>query len=511
MSLDFDGEDFRAYLAYAADIAVRFHQNLRDRPTFHGETPTEIARRFTEDMPSRSTDLRVLLERVERDVFTAATLNVSPRFFGYVMSGGNPVGIVAELLAASLNQNCGKWHVSASATEIERQVVRWIAEFIGFPAGAGGILVSGGSVANLTCLATARKATAPFDVARKGAAGGPPMTVYASVEAHSCIDKSIDLLGIGRDHLRKIPARDDFTMDVGALEWQIAEDRAAGLAPSCVVATAGTVNTGAVDPLDRLADVCAVNGLWLHVDAAYGGPAAGVPGARTLFRGLERAHSVAIDAHKWLYAPFEAGCALVRQPSHLRSTFSVLPEYLRFDSERIDRFDFMEYGFQLSRGFRALKLWLAFQAYGADRLRQAIESNISVMQKLADAIERSEDFELLAPSPLSIVCFRYRTPDPEIHGDEEYLESLNHRLVEAIEADGRVFLTGTSVRGRLALRACTVNHRTEPQDADFLLEVLRDLGAQVHATREGGARRRPGLPRHRLAGKPIDWPGDHPR
>jgi glutamate/tyrosine decarboxylase-like PLP-dependent enzyme len=329
--------------------------------------------------------------------------------------------------------------------------------------------LSGGSAGNLVGLAVARKQKAQFDAASLGMRGGPPVTVYMSQEGHASIEKAMVLLGMGRNQLRKIPVLDDFTID---------QDRKNGYHPICVVGYAGTTNTGAIDPLDALGDFCRKQELWFHVDAAYGGPAAGTEAVGRLFRGLNRADSVVVNPHKWLYVPAEAACILVREPKALRDTFQVVADYLRDESDaRVDRpLDFKDYGPQLHRNFRALKVWMTFKAYGARKLRAAIESNIKIMRYLADRIDQSQDFVRLAPVPLSVVCFQYRTPDISVYGDQKYLDELNSRLLEALEKDGRVFLSGTKIHGKRALRACSVNHRLRREDVDFLLDVIREVG-----------------------------------
>lgn len=480
MSLDFELDRFRELLHEASEMVVRFHTDIEKKRVFHGKSPSEIHALFDEPLPREPSDAQSLLRRVEQDVFGTATRNVSPRFLAYVMSGANHIGILAELLSAALNQNCSKWHLSASATEIEQQTVCWIAEFVGYPVETGGLIVSGGSAANWTCLAVARKVKAPFDVSHSGIAAGPPLTMYTSTEVHYCIEKSLDLLGLGRNQLRKISVNDDLTIRMDKLVEQIHQDAASGYTPICIIGNGGTVNTGAVDPLGELADIAGEHNLWFHVDAAYGGPAAATATAGDLFRGMERADSVALDAHKWLYAPFEAGCALIKDQQALRDTFSMLPDYLRLDTGNPERLDMMEYGFQLSRNFKALKIWMAFQAYGAEALRSAIQENIETMRYLGSLIEKSADFELLAPVPLSAVCFRYRTSEKRRHEDESFLALLNRKLLETVEQDGRVFITGTLIRGRTALRACSVNHRLKRQDVEYLLDILRELGARVH-------------------------------
>lgn len=421
--------------------------------------------------------MTAILHEVEENIFANSTLYSSPRFFGYINGSGNQAAVLGELLASAINQICAKWHFSPAASEVERQVIQWIAQFIGYPPLAGGCLLSGGSAGNLAGLAVARRQKAPFDADGSGLSAGPPLTVYVSREGHASLDKAMALLGMGREHLRRIPVLDDFTIDLKALEQQVTRDRADGYHPICVVGNAGTISTGAVDPLDRIAEFCGNHGLWFHVDAAYGGPAAGTAIAAALFRGLHQADSIVVNAHKWLYVPVEASCILVRQPSALRDTFRLVADYLQTGEERLGDgpVDFKDYGPQLSRSFRALKVRMTFKAYGARRLRAAIESNIAIMRYLADRIDQSADFIRLAPVPLSVVCFQYRTSDVSRHEDHTYLDSLNTQLLQALERDGRVFLSGTKIRGQTALRACSVNHRLRRSDVDFLLDVIREV------------------------------------
>jgi aromatic-L-amino-acid decarboxylase len=480
VDLDCTPEQLREMLYHASDLVVKLYSDLDRKKIVHGKSPSQVRALFDEPLPRNPGEIRELIDRVEDDVLGAATLNMSPRFFAYVMGGPSHVSIIAELLAASLNQNCAKWHLSASASEIELQVIRWIAEFIDYPSETGGVLVSGGSAANMTCLAVARKVKTHFDVAADGLKAGPPLTVYVSEEGHSCLDKSLDLLGIGKNQLRKIPVKDDFTINVELLEKQILEDKSEGFYPICVIGNGGTVNSGVVDPLDLLADICSKYDLWFHVDAAYGGPAAATSIAGHLFKGIEKADSLALDPHKWLYVPFETGCVLIRNRQHLRDTFSILPDYLRLDMDKSGRVDLMEYSFQLSRNFKALKVWMTFKAYGAEMLRDSIEENIRTMHYLAGLIEQSHDLECLAPAPLSAVCFRYLTDDVRYHEDEKYLSLLNKSILDAVERDGRIFITGTVIRGKTALRACCVNHRTGPEDVEYLLSVLREIGSSIH-------------------------------
>ncbi len=476
--LDESLEAFGAQLRQAAEVVLRLHQGLdRGRITPRADQ-TEIAALFAEPLPEEPQPVATVLEEVEERILARSVFSLTPRFFGYVNGSGNQVAVLGELLAAAANQICAKWQFSPAASEVERRVVRWIAELIGCPVEEGGCLLSGGSAGNLAGLAVARTERAGCEVSELGVAAGPPLVAYVSEEGHASLDKAMALLGMGRRQLRRIAVGDDFRIDLAALAARIAADRRAGLRPFCVIGNAGTTNTGAIDPLDALADLCHAEGLWFHVDAAYGGPAAGTALAAPLFRGLERADSVVVNPHKWLFVPVEAACLLVRSPEALRRTFAISADYFGVQSAdpEAERIDFKDYGAQLSRGFRALKVWMTFKAYGARRLRAAVESNIRVMRYLAERIDEADDFVRLAPVPLSVVCFQYR---PRGLSEPSARDRLNARLAEAVEHDGRFFLSVTRLRGRTALRACSVNHRLREQDVIDLLEVLRELGRSL--------------------------------
>ena len=315
--------------------------------------------------------------------------------------------------------------------------------------------------------------------------GSPPATVYVSTEGHASIEKAMSVLGLGSASLRKIPVGERFTIDLHALRERVTEDRQNGCIPICVVGNAGTTNTGSVDPLNDLADFCDQENMWFHVDGAYGGPAAQTKAVGRLFQGLDRADSVVVNPHKWLYVPVEAACILVRDPEVLPEAFGIEAAYLQekkligFDTD--GPFDFKDYSTQLSRGFRALKVWMTFKTYGAKRLRAAIESNIELMRNLADQIDSAKDFMRFSPVPLSTVCFQYRTADQRAHQDKEFLDQLNGCLPSALEQDGRIFLSGTKIKGRTVLRACSVNHRLQRRHVDLILEVVREVGSVVAA------------------------------
>ncbi|RMG24621.1 MAG: aminotransferase class I/II-fold pyridoxal phosphate-dependent enzyme [Bacteroidetes bacterium] len=474
MKLDFQAEEFEDLLQQASRIVLNWYRELEERKVYHNYPAAEIAERFDEPLPVQGTEVAELLRLVEQDVAERSNLNIHPQYYAYITGGANQVAILAELLRTALNQNNLKWHSAPANSEMEKIVVRWVSEFIGYGVPGAGVLASGGAVANFLALAVARKQQAPFDVAEEGMAGGPRMCVYVSSEGHSSIDKAADMLGMGKKYVRKIPVKPDFTMDPQALVAHIEADRQQGLLPVCVVGIAGTTNTGAVDPLETLAGICRQYGLWYHIDAAYGGPAAATEAAGPLFTGIHLADSLIVNPHKWLYAPFEAACVLVRKGEHLRDTFSMIPPYLRY-GQQDQRTDLMEYNLQLTKDFKALKIWMAFKAYGAHGLRKAISHDLHIARYLADCIRQTPDFELLAPVPLSIVCFRYLGPGGKIR-DEQALNQLNERILQAVEADGRVFFTGTQLQGKTALRCCCINHRREERHIDELLNIIREIG-----------------------------------
>lgn len=367
------------------------------------------------------------------------------RFFGYVVGSGEPVGALGDLLASALNQNATSWRSAPAAVSVERAVVGWLAEAVGC-AGFQGSLCGGGSSANMMALAMAREAKAPAN--ETGAQ--PNCVVYASEQVHMSIPKAVALLGIGRKNLRLIPADDNFRMKLDALEAAIAADRKAGLTPIAIVATAGTVNTGSIDPLREIAGIARREKLWLHVDGAFGGLAAmAVP---EKFQGLSLADSLSLDAHKWLYQPLDCGCLLYRDRQVARTTFSQAADYIKvFNENPIESFVFFEESMELSRRFRALKLWMSLQYHGRRAFRAAIARDLNHAQQLAQAVQSHPDLELLAPVPLSAVCFRHRDKD-------------NEAILKRIIARGRVYLSNATINGQFALRACFVNHRTKEDD-----------------------------------------------
>jgi glutamate/tyrosine decarboxylase-like PLP-dependent enzyme len=350
---------------------------------------------------------------------------------------------------------------------------------VGFAKDAAGYMTTGGSWANLVGLAVARVRRAGWDVRMEGLAGHPTLVAYVSEEAHSCLDKSMELLGMGRNQLRKIPAGSDYRIQIGALEEAIKTDRAAGLQPFCVIGNAGTVNTGAVDPLDALAEIAVRHDLWFHLDGAYGAFAALVPECRPLFTGMERADSLAVDPHKWLNVPIEAGCILVRDWTDLSDTFSLVPPYLRAVTG--DRLNITNCGFELTRTDRALKVWLALRQYGVERYSQLIANHMALTRHLAAWVEEADDFEVVSEPSLSICCFRFVPPDLKHRAEEVegYLSELNQAIEMALAEDGRAVVSGTVLRGKRVLRTCIVNHRVTQAGVEETLKLLREIGHKL--------------------------------
>jgi len=475
MSLDVPSQRFQQWIEKTGRLITDFYEQELEGPVFAGRLPKEVQDLLDEPLPLESEDLDQLLDEVGQKVLSTMTNSVGPRYFGYITGGGNQVAVLAEMIKASLNQNNLKWHSSPASTELERLVMRWVAEFVGYPTSSAGVLLSGGSVANFNALAVARKIKAPADISDEGIYRSRPMTVYVSEEGHSSFDKAMDMLGLGKNYLRKIPVDEQMRIQVDVLEERIREDQNRGLQPICVIGIAGTTNTGAIDNLQALAEISKKHGLWYHVDAAYGGPAARLDEFSEAFEGLDRADSLVVNPHKWMYVPFEAGGLLVKDPEHLRATFSTVPDYLKSDESNGGRTDLMEYNLPLTKDFKALKVWMTIKAFGADRLREEIRSDIQKAQYLAELIREESFLELLAPVPLSIVCFRF---NPGQLGEDE-LNGINDRVITEIESDGRVFLTGTKINGKTALRTCFINHRTQKSDIELLRDVVLEIGNRV--------------------------------
>jgi glutamate/tyrosine decarboxylase-like PLP-dependent enzyme len=455
---------------------------LPDRPLTPDESPEDVRRALgaEQTLPPVGTDAGRLVSEATELLFDHSLFNGHPRFFGYITSSPAPIGMFGDFLAAALNQNVGSWRLAPLATEIEGQAVRWIAELIGFPTSCGGLLVSGGNMANFVCFLAARAAKAPWDVRKEGLSReGRPLLVYASTETHTWIQKAADLFGLGTDSIRWIGTDDEQRMDSSALRRQIEQDLRLGHQPFLVVGTAGSVSTGVIDSLPDIAAICRDHELWFHVDGAYGALAAQAPGSPASLRALSDADSVAVDPHKWLYAPLEAGCVLVRDAEKLRNAFSYRPAYYHFDDQVVNYFD---YGPQNSRGFRALKVWLALRQVGRAGYLKMIGDDILLARHLHQLLAHHPEFEATTQS-LSITTFRYVPPDLRSQlGSvevENYLNELNQNLLTTVEKSGEAFLSNALVGGKFVLRACIVNFHTSLGDIEALPLLLSQLGKEA--------------------------------
>jgi len=405
--------------------------------------------------------------------------NGHPRFFGYVASPSTPIGAYADLIASALNANITCWRSGPAGTEIERMVVRWLGSLIGYDSGAKGLLTSGGSMANMIALLIASRRKSGAAIAQKGLwNSGLPMTVYASQEVHMSIAKAADILGFGRDQVRVIACDERQRMRVDLLQHRIGADLRERLRPFCVVASAGTVNTGAIDRLAEIADVAREFDLWFHVDGAYGAPGVLDERKKHLFAGLERADSVSLDPHKWLYVPVDAGCLLFRDDATAKAAFNTEDaDYIKthgYTNE--EAFAFWDYGVELSRRFRALKVWLTLQYYGRRRIAEAIGGDISLAAYLGETVNAASDFELLAPVELSICCFRYV---PSRGMSDAELDRLNESIMERVQKGGRAYLSNATVNGHFALRACITNFRTTKTDIEETVRIVREAGEEL--------------------------------
>jgi aromatic-L-amino-acid decarboxylase len=467
-NLAIPGAEIREIGRAALDLVAEYYDTLAARAVVRPTTSADLRRRLDEPAPSAGLPFADLLITMRDVVVEFSRHNGHPRFFGYVSSPGLPVAVMGSMIAAALNINVTCWRSGPAATEMELVCIRWLKEMFGYPADGAGLLVSGGSMANFAGIAAARSAKAPGNVVRDGM-GGTRMRLYASEEAHFSIRKAAAMLGIGAANLRTVKTGPDLRMDVADLDRLVRQDRDAGHLPFCVVASAGTAGTGAVDPIGAIADLARTHNLWLHVDGAYGGFAAMAPSGRAFFDRIGEADSVALDPHKWLYLPVGCGCVLYRDAAAARAAFSENAEYTRVVGlEDDEAFAFWDYGPELSRPFRALDLWLLLKSVGTRAISEAIEENITCAKYFAALVSATDDFEMLAPVDLSIFCFRYHP-----HGFDGDLDALNERVMLAVQRGGSSYLSNTRVRGAFALRGCVLNYRTTKRDMEILLEDVR--------------------------------------
>jgi aromatic-L-amino-acid/L-tryptophan decarboxylase len=476
-------DDFKQTGYRLIDAIAEFYAGMANRPVTSGETPQQIqAVLGSNALPEEGESVQVLVEKAIDLLLNHSLFNGHPKFFGYITSSPAPIGALADLLAAAVNQNVGANVLSPMATAIEKQTVKWLAEFIGLSPTYGGILVSGGNMANLTAFLTARTAKAPNSLKTDGLANvAGELVFYCSKATHTWIEKAAVLFGHGTKAIRWVPLQADHTMDTGILSQMIQDDIRIGKKPFLVIANAGDVSTGAIDNLAAIAAVCKVHDLWFHIDGAYGIPAAVVPQYQPLFEGIREADSIALDPHKWLYAPLEAGCTLVKNPQHLIDTYSAHPAYYNFDHMADEpALNYYEYGFQNSRGFRALKVWMALQQAGKKGYVQMISDDIALSRLLFEEANQHPELEALTQH-LSITTLRYvplRLEGTE-QEKENYLNELNEKLVNGLQLGGKVFLSNAIVVNKYCLRACIVNFRTTQQDIREAIDLIVEEGRRI--------------------------------
>lgn len=472
-SLDVTDDALQEISSEATKLVAEYMATIGKRPVRAENYAGKTTQSISTELSAEGIPLDQLLAEC-RTIFDLSRHNGHPRFFGYVASPSTPIGAYADLIASALNANITCWRSGPAGTELERLIVIWLGSLIGYDQQAKGLLTSGGSMANMIALLIANRRKTGTDTSRRGLwNSGPPMTIYASEEVHMSIPKAADILGFGRDQVRMIACDERQRMRVDLLASRIEADLREGLRPFCVVGSAGTVNTGAVDPLTEIATIASEFGLWFHVDGAYGAPGVLDQRKRDLFAGLERADSVSLDPHKWLYVPVDAGCLLFRDAGAAMTAFSTEDaDYIKthgYSDE--EAFAFWDYGVELSRRFRALKVWLTLQYYGTRRIAEAISEDISLASYLGELVSNADDFELLAPVELSICCFRYV---PRAGMSDADLNQLNERIMALVQKGGRAYVSNATVNGRFALRACITNFRTTKADIEATVEAIRD-------------------------------------
>jgi len=484
-TLDPENWDQMRELAHRmVDDALDWFQTARERPAWQ-PVPADVAERLSADAPREPSEPADVYAEVRRDIMPYAMNTTHPRFWAWYMGSGTALAALADLLAATMNPNLGGGNHSAPL--VEKQVIGWIREMIGFPEQASGLLTSGASMANFSALTVARNKACGFDVRRQGVLAAPgPLTAYASTEIHSCNQKAIETLGLGSDGLRRVPVDAGYRLDLAALRRQVAEDRESGRVPFCVIATAGTINTGAIDDLTAIADFCEREGLWFHVDGAIGAVAVLADNVRDQLAGLERADSIALDLHKWMHIPFEAGCVLVRDAAAHRDAFALVPEYLQREADGRGMASgslwFSDYGLQLTRQFRALKVWMSIKEHGLERFGRMIARNVEQARYLGKRLSASERLELTAPIGLDIVCFRYNPGGL----DTEALNRLNQQLLVELQESGIAAPSYTTLDGAYCLRVAISNHRSRFEDFDVLVDAVLRIGDHLQTDNRHG-------------------------
>lgn len=468
-------EEMRQLGHQMVDDMIDYWKSIRDQKVWK-PIPSEVKAFFDQPLPATGQDPKEIYTEFKQYIFPYNKGNVHPRFFAWIQGTGTPLGSLADFLASGMNPNTTIGE--HAAMYVDRQVINWCKELLGFPVEASGILVSGGSMANITALTVARNSVGDLQIRKRGLRQSEPkLVLYCSTETHSCIDKAAEIIGLGSDSVRKIPVNDAFEMRIDLLEKQIEADIEAGFTPFAIVGTSGTVNTGAIDPLEELSEICKKHKLWFHIDGAYGALAKLDPRYESQLRAIESADSLAFDLHKWLYVPYEVGCTLIRDAKKHRAAFAITPNYLlqenRGLSGGLDSIN--HYGFELSRGFKALKVWMSLKEHGREKYAQLITQNNDQAVYLADLVDKNPELELTAPVCMSITCFRMIKKG----ADENSLRELNREILLRLQEEGIASPSSTILHGKYTLRIANVNQRTRMEDMDLLVREVLRIGKEI--------------------------------
>jgi len=486
-NLDMNPEDFRKLGYHVIDIITDYYASLPQIPVYPASTSSEVEQIFKEDYPTKGQDPFAIIKEWQSKILPYATHLGSPRYFGFVNGSGTMIGTLAEALAASVNMNPGGWKPAPSATEVERRTIAWVAELIGYPTDCGGLFTSGGTMANFTAIQTALRNTAPYDTTAKGLQDkeipGKFKVYMSDHEGHISIIRVVDLLNLGRDAVHLVKSRDDFSMDTEDLERCIDEDISNGDIPLCIIAQVGSINVGVIDPLEEIARICKQRDIWFHADGACGAVGALLPDKRSQYKGLELADSVTVDPHKWLYIPYDCGCVLVRDAEKMRRAFSLQAPYLRgtLPTEYSGLY-YLDYGPEMSRGFRALKVWMSLKHYGAEGYRKLLSQNVKCVEYLDKLVRDDMDFEALHKPNLHIYSMRYAPLKiKEEYGSDyneldKHLDNLNQRIVDEIQLSGTAFIMTSKVLGKIVIRFSICSHRTTLEDIDMVFSKLKEIG-----------------------------------
>jgi glutamate/tyrosine decarboxylase-like PLP-dependent enzyme len=488
-NLDMNLQDFRKVGHEIIDILADYYSTIKERRIISKNDSKTIEQVFNEELPVTGQHPEIIINEWQEKILPNATHLGSPRYFGFVNGSGSMISVLASALATSVNMNSGGWKAGPAATEIERRSIAWIAELINYPVNCGGLFVGGGTIANFAALLTAFRNKCTYNSTDEGLQTDKrkgQYTVYMSDhEGHISIVRAVDMLNLGRNCIRRVPSNADLTLNASALQEMINEDLKAGKIPFCIVAQVGSINVGVIDPLEEIARICSEKGIWFHADGACGAVGAMLPEKSTLYKGLEKADSVTLDPHKWLYIPYECGCLLVKNAEMLRRTFSIAAPYLQGTLPNdYNGLDYFEYGPQMSRGFNALKIWMTIKHYGKEGYQKLLRQNIACASYLNRLVKSSDDFISIHDPQLFIYSFRFfptllrgKTPDPRL---DAYLDRINQRIADTIMATGFAFIMTSRIRSQVVIRLSICSHRTTLADIENVFTKLQEIGRKLY-------------------------------